>query len=101
MTFPQRCHPRMLLSGVQFEKIRLDSRYKHAGMTNSGELPTTNTQPTYGHCPPEITSDSKLESEQIRTSKRKFETSSFRNLCFRSFEIVSNFGFRVFLVFLP
>ena len=29
---PERCHPRMFLSGVQV-RVRLDSRYKHAGMT--------------------------------------------------------------------
>ena len=32
---PKRRHPRMFLSGVQF-RIRLDSRLKHAGMTDFG-----------------------------------------------------------------
>ena len=31
--FPKSCHPRMFLSGVQSE-VRLDSRQKHAGMTD-------------------------------------------------------------------
>jgi hypothetical protein len=33
---PQGRHPRMFLSGVQF-RTRLDSRLKHAGMTDFGK----------------------------------------------------------------